>query len=323
MKRQFYADAQAFLGFPGEPPRIEEGLQLDLALVTCAPPMGLFANSIDATLEAIGKFHVALTMQKKSVRIVEIEHDLDEDRPRFVFGLQNLPEDVNSRSRESFVRLWNKGVRVISLAYDKANLFGSGCLNIDIGLTPDGARAIRWMNELGFILDLSHTSHRTAREALELVDRENLNISVMASHGGCYSVYPHFRNLPDDVLAAIAKRGGVVGIAQLTFILHQEDNSLDPFHKHLARAISLCGEEHVVIGSDAPYVPYLPEQEYKLFHRMKAMIDPNGTWGSRSPSYIPIWKGLRSHERLSLLKGISEGVLGGNLLNFFKRSLPQ
>ena len=312
-RRPFCADAQAFLGFPGELPRVEEGLQLDLALVTCAPPIGPCAENSDKTIAECQAF--AALLEEQGAKIVtqaeELEHE--DARHKMIFGLQNLPDDA---SPDVLHVLYAAGVRVLALAYDKANRWGSGCLNLDIGLTEAGREAIRHMNGIGFILDLSHAGHRMAREALELIDRENLTIPVMASHGGCYSVYPHFRNLPDDVLIGIAKRGGVVGISHLTFILHRTDNSLGAFWEHLSYATMICGRDHVAVGSDAPHVDYTPEQEKELFEKMRGMIDPNGTWGARSPSYIP----MGGHSRLGFL-GCTEGVLGLNLLNFFKRSL--
>lgn len=327
-KRSYYADAQAFLGFPMQPPKIEEGLQLDLALVTCAPPAGPCAESLGMTLEAVREFRHLLFMEKK-VNITTKVADLDPDDERLnvVLGLQNLPSDVNAEfSDADFVKLWKAGVRVIALAYDGKNQFGSGCLNLDIGLTEKGKRAILRMSATGFILDLSHASHRMAREALKFIEKENLSIPVMASHGGCYSIYPHFRNLPDDVLAGIAKWGGVVGIYNLTFGLHQKKDNDSEFYNHLSHAMNICGEDAIVIGSDAPYTTYTAQEEQELFGKMQSMIDPNGTWGSRYPMYTPQLAGpgkISILDEPSRFFGFPDGFLGSNLLNFFKRSLPR
>lgn len=320
--KPFYADAQAFFGFPGQPPRIEQGTLLDLALVRCAPPAGPHAQSLEMTLAACKEFKAQL-MATGAARIITgpKEVDISDGRVNIVLGLQNLPHDMGKRTLDWF-SLRNTGVRVISLVYDKVNAFGSGCLNLDVGLTTEGEKALCHMQDHGFILDLSHAGHRMAREVLEAMDRRNIDIPVMASHVGCYSVYPHFRNLPDDVLVGIAKRGGVIGIANLTFILDHESNGADPFLYHLLYARRKCGAESIVIGSDAPYVTYTAHQEQVIFEKMKQLNDPHGTWGSRSPMYTP---GLAGPAKMTKIEDRMPdvGILGLNLLNFFERSLPK
>lgn len=325
LDKPYYADAQAFLGFPGQAPRIEKDLLLDLALVTCAPPVGPCADSLEATIAACAQFKNQLgEIGAQRIRIVTraSQIDTEDERLHIVLGLQNLPGDIG-REDLDWYKMREAGIRVIGLAYDTINPFGSGCLNLDMGLTDAGEDVLCRMQDHGMILDLSHASHRMARQMLEVMDKRSIDIPVMASHGGCYAVYPHFRNLPDDVLAGIAKRGGVVGIANLTFILDRESDGVDAFRRHLKHAVEVCGPRAVVIGSDAPYVTYTAEEEKELFGKMKGMIDPDGTWDARYPMYTPELAGPQKMQKMAdpPVPGVLQ--LGLNLKNFFKRSLPK
>jgi len=319
-KKPFIGDAMAFLGLPGELPKVEMGMMPNLAHVTCAPPIGLCMKHTGLLLRAVGRYRAELMRSGgDQVMIASKVTDLDEDdRMKVVLGLQNMPDDTNFTMLRQLRRA---GVRVLALAYDKANRYGSGCLNLDVGLTEAGRGVLRCMAELGFILDLSHAGHRMAREALEWIDRKNLDMEVMASHCGCYARYPHIFNLPDDILRAIAERRGVVGIANLTFILHQEHDGIGPFFDHLEHAVEVCGIDNVVIGSAAPYGKQGMIEEQAAFVKMNTLLDPHGTLSARSPSYALISQD--DFDNFAMLVGMPvENILGKNLLNFFRRSFP-
>ncbi|MEX0702154.1 MAG: membrane dipeptidase [Planctomycetales bacterium] len=73
------------------------------------------------------------------------------------------------------------------------------------GLTPFGEDVVRTMNELGMLADISHVSADTMRHVLRVS-----KAPVIASHSSAYTIAPHPRNVPDDVLKLVAKNGGVV-----------------------------------------------------------------------------------------------------------------
>jgi membrane dipeptidase len=75
------------------------------------------------------------------------------------------------------------------------------------GLTAFGKEVVREMNRLGMIVDISHVSDKTFFDTLEVSNKP-----VIASHSSCRALSDVPRNMTDDMLKALAKNGGVVGI---------------------------------------------------------------------------------------------------------------
>ena len=85
------------------------------------------------------------------------------------------------------------------------------------GLTPFGKSVVRELNRLGVLVDISHVSDKTFYDALE-VSRAPL----IASHSSSRALCNHERNLSDDMIRALAKKGGVIQINYNTGFLSQE-----------------------------------------------------------------------------------------------------
>ena len=75
------------------------------------------------------------------------------------------------------------------------------------GLTEFGEKVVAEMNRLGMIIDVSHAHDETFWDVLRLS-----KAPVVASHSCCRALAPHFRNLSDEMLKALAEKNGVVGI---------------------------------------------------------------------------------------------------------------
>jgi len=104
--------------------------------------------------------------------------------------------------------LYGLGVRMIGVTYSESNQLGGGIKDPDDGgLTRFGRDAVRRMNRLGLVIDLSHTGDRTALQACERSEKP-----VFLSHSGARALYGEMKLKTDDLLRAVAETGGVIGI---------------------------------------------------------------------------------------------------------------
>ncbi|MFQ5810335.1 MAG: dipeptidase, partial [Armatimonadota bacterium] len=117
---------------------------------------------------------------------------------------------------------------------------------LDNGLTDLGREAVAEMNRLGIVIDLSHANDCTFLETLELTTQP-----VVFSHGNAFAISPHWRNLTDDQLRALAENGGVIGISFVPkFVQQDQQGTLEQVVDHMLYVMDLIGEEHVGIGAD-------------------------------------------------------------------------
>jgi membrane dipeptidase len=143
---------------------------------------------------------------------------------------------------EVFYRL---GVRWMLIAYNKNNRLGGGCQDEDCGLTDYGRQIIDEMEHVGMVLCCSHTGYRTAREAMEYSRNP-----VIFSHSNPRTLKDHARNIPDELMRACARTGGVVNLSGIGIYLGNNDNSTAAMIRHIDHAVQTIGVEHVGLGLD-------------------------------------------------------------------------
>ncbi len=86
------------------------------------------------------------------------------------------------------------------------------------GLTDFGRAVVREMNRIGMIVDISHVSDKTFYDTLEVTTKP-----VIASHSSCRALCDVPRNMTDDMIRALGKNGGVIGINfGATFVSQKE-----------------------------------------------------------------------------------------------------
>jgi membrane dipeptidase len=116
-------------------------------------------------------------------------------------------------------------------------------------LSAFGSDYVRKLNERHILVDLAHISEAGFWDALAVHDRTQ---PLVVSHTACAHVQPHFRNLSDQQLKAVAERGGLVGIIfNAPFIgAGLWSARVERVVDHIAHAVALIGADHVAIGSD-------------------------------------------------------------------------
>ena len=152
------------------------------------------------------------------------------------------------------------GVRIMQLTYNSSSTFGDGCLEPgNAGLSKAGVDAVHKMNDLGVAVDLSHSGYRTTSEAIAASKKP-----VLISHSGCASIYAHPRNKPDDVMKALADKGGYFGVYLMPYLVASPTApTREHVINHVLGALNVCGADHVGIGSDGSIqaVKLTPEQQ--------------------------------------------------------------
>lgn len=154
------------------------------------------------------------------------------------------------------------GVRYITLTHNCDNPFATAASSVsgglpDKGLTDYGKQCILEMNRLGMMVDLSHVSVKTMMDALQVTKSP-----VMFSHSSAYSLTPHLRNVPDEILWKVKENRGVVCVNFFpAFILRSGDGSatIEDAVAHILHIANLIGWEHVGLGSDFDGIPEGPK----------------------------------------------------------------
>jgi membrane dipeptidase len=105
-----------------------------------------------------------------------------------------------------------RGIRYITLAHAKANHISDAAYDTTRpwqGISPFGVEVVREMNKWAIMVDVSHLTDLAIRKVLEVS-----KAPVIASHSSCRAFTPGFeRNISDDLIKAVAAKGGVVMVA--------------------------------------------------------------------------------------------------------------
>lgn len=102
------------------------------------------------------------------------------------------------------------GIRYMTLTHSNSNNWADSSGDVqkpNNGLSPFGKEVVAEMNRLGMIVDISHVADKTFWDALEVS-----KAPIFASHSSCRSISPIPRNMTDEMIVALAKKGGVIQI---------------------------------------------------------------------------------------------------------------
>ena len=148
--------------------------------------------------------------------------------------------------------LYGIGLRVLGICYSESNALGTGLKEVrDGGLTDFGKRAVRRMNEVGMAIDCAHASDLTTLDTVEASSHP-----IFLTHTGARALWDIKRLAPDEVLKAVAGKGGVIGIeaAPHTTVTEKHPrHDLESFMEHFEYVRDLVGIDHVAFGPDTLY----------------------------------------------------------------------
>ncbi len=207
-----------------------------------------------------------------------------------LLGFQNSsPFEQDYTLVEVFHRL---GVRVAQLTYNIQNHVGGSCYEPhDSGLTRFGHRIVEEMNRVGMLVDLSHVGDKTS---LDAVEASAAPVAITHANPRWYAETP--RNKSDELIEAVTKRGGVIGVCFYPNVIGGKDSTLESLCEMVVRLIDQVGSDHVAFGSDAArnwpatYVQHLRDGRWKPHEPAEWPQWPD--WFSSSADFPRIFEGL-------------------------------
>ncbi len=178
------------------------------------------------------------------------------------------------------------GCRMMHLTYNRRNPIGDGCAEpANAGLSDFGRAVIAEMNEVGVIIDVAHSGWRTCQEAAEVSRKP-----IVSSHSACAALNHHHRCKPDEVMRAIAGKGGTLGITNVPAFLGGS-GCIDSMLDHVDHAVKVVGVDHVTLGTDRAYVSCRSREENaKVRGRRGVRRRWEALWPADDPVGRPEWR---------------------------------
>jgi membrane dipeptidase len=296
-----------------------------------APTVNRPGELMRETMTRVGEWFRKLRLNQDKLLLVTSVEDIfkakREEKLGLLFHFQGtMPFEKDLNSIEIFYRL---GVRMVQLCYNVRDFVGDGCAErTDSGLSDFGIKVVEELNRLGIVIDCSHTGYRTTMEAIEVSKKP-----VIASHSNVNAVCASFRNLKDDQIKALAKKGGVIGLNGTPYFVTKKNRrpTLDDLLDHADHIARLVGVEHVSVGIDY-YEGTAGVADDKTAKMLYDQFLEAGIWSPRDyappPWYLP--EGIEMPDKLPnltaglLKRGYSEEdvkkILGLNLIRVFKET---
>jgi len=176
----------------------------------------------------------------------DLKKNKAEGKKSIFVGIENgygIGKDI-----ENIKYLAELGVKYITLSHNENNDIcdANSRKPEHNGLSEFGKKVVREMNRYGIIVDISHTSEKSSFDALAVS-----KYPIIASHSSAKALCDHPRNLSDELIKAIAKKGGVVQICLYhEFLTKTGTASVKDAVDHIDYIVQLVGINYVGVGSD-------------------------------------------------------------------------
>ena len=245
-----------------------------------------------------------------------------DNKTAIFFGFQNcspIEDDINL-----IEKVHEHGCRFMQLTYNNQSLLATGCYEKnDSGVTNFGREAIKEMNRVGIVVDMSHSAEKSTLDAIEISEKP-----IAITHANPSFWHQALRNKSDFLLKKLSESGGILGLSLYSHHLKDGTNcKLESFCEMVAKTAEIMEVKNIGIGSDLCL-----NQPHSVVEWMR-----NGTW-SKSTNYgegskkkpgfpkQPDWfldaRGFDNLEsglkKVGFNKQEVEGILGNNWFNFYK-----
>ena len=252
----------------------------------------------------------------------DIEKANSENKTAIFFGFQNCSPIEDDISLIEKVHLL--GCRFMQLTYNNQSLLATGCYEQnDSGVTNFGREAIKEMNRVGVVIDMSHSGEKSTLDAIEVSEKP-----IAITHANPSFWHPAKRNKSSELLKILAQKNGMLGLS--LYPHHLKNNTkctLESFCEMTAKTAEIMGVKNIGIGSDLCL-----NQPDTVVEWMR-----NGTWSKnrnygegsqkkpgfpKQPEWFSDARGFKNLEDGLRKIGFSEketnGILGNNWYNFYK-----
>ncbi|MGB8952029.1 MAG: M20/M25/M40 family metallo-hydrolase [Candidatus Aminicenantales bacterium] len=130
------------------------------------------------------------------------------------------------------------------------------------GLTELGEKVVKEMNRLGMIIDVSHAHDETFWDVIKIS-----SAPIVASHSCCRALSDHHRNLSDEMLKALAKNGGVIGINFMPGFLNVEHEKMrNALMAELVKKYGLPADYQEIMRAD-------PKRRQEFFKEFRVRLE--------------------------------------------------
>ena len=252
----------------------------------------------------------------------DIEKAKSEKKTAIFFGFQNcspIEDDI-----ALIEKVHEQGCRFMQLTYNNQSLLATGCYERnDSGVTNFGREAIKEMNRVGIVIDMSHSAEQSTLDAIDISEKP-----IAITHANPSFWHPAKRNKSNELLKILSDHKGMLGLSLYAHHLKDGTNcTLESFCEMAAKTAEIIGAEKIGIGSDLCL-----KQPDTIVEWMR-----NGTWtksknfgeGSKNkPGFPkqPDWfldaRGFTNLESGLKKTGFNNeevnGILGNNWYNFYK-----
>lgn len=210
----------------------------------------------DAAYDYVKKMYAVYLKEmeenKEHIRPALCAEDVSNNRKQgLLSGILTVEEGgIIHNDIERVRELYDMGVRLVTLTWNYENSLGYPNSDepevMNAGLKPFGKQVVQYMNELGMLVDVSHLSDGGFWDVVKLCPGP-----FVASHSNSRTVRDFRRNLSDDMLRALADKGGVTGINFYHKFLGEDGlGSVADMVRHIRHIKQVAGIDVIALGSD-------------------------------------------------------------------------
>ena len=259
--------------------------------VTCVfQNSGEEGNAIERLLKRLARFTYSTDMMNDFISKAVTPQDIikaKSENKRVLYFSGNgvpLPQDwVTVQEELRFLRIFYQlGIRMMHLTYNRRNMIGDGCGEpSNAGLSDFGRSVVHEMNNIGIIVDISHSGWQTSLEAAKIS-----NQPVVASHSCSASINKVIRSKPDEVIKALADSGGYIGICCIPRFLGGSGD-INALLRHIDYIVKKFGADYVTIGTDYGHSSKYNFEENKIISDRVKRAPARTRWEALWPEEGP------------------------------------